>query len=83
MIIGPVIAAYIGDIIPRKKTGLGMSLYQTTVTLDRTIGTMTGGLIVNMYGFNLLFILGSISSFFSLIMSYFFIHDDKHSINEK
>jgi DHA1 family multidrug resistance protein-like MFS transporter len=73
MIISPTVAAYIGDTLSKKRIGLGMGLYQTTLSFDRTMGTMIGGVVVDLASFNGVFLLGAISSMLSLIMSQFFI----------
>jgi MFS family permease len=75
MMIGPAVAAYIGDILPLGKTGLGMGLYQTTLSFDRTVGTMIGGIVSSMIGYEGIFILSSLRSFLSFIITLIYLTD--------
>jgi DHA1 family multidrug resistance protein-like MFS transporter len=75
LIIGTTVAAYIGDILPPKKTGMGMGVYQTTLSFDRTVGTMIGGFISDLAGIQTVFILALISSFLSLVLANFYLED--------
>ncbi len=53
----PGIPAWISEITPVSKSGKYQSLISSTVSIGRAIGPLLGGIIIEAYSYNVLFII--------------------------
>ena len=71
--------AFLGDITKRNKRGLQIGKYNTVVGIFGGISLMLGGLLINRYGFQIIFYIGSFFVFLATSML-FFINEKKSRI---
>ena len=63
----PGIPAWISDITPVSRTGKYQSLISSTVSIGRAIGPLLGGIIIEAYSYNVLFLTAFLLMFITFI----------------
>lgn len=63
----PGIPAWISDITPVSRTGKYQSLISSTVSIGRAIGPLLGGIIIEVYSYNVLFLTAFLLMFITFI----------------
>jgi MFS family permease len=81
-IITPIGLAFLTELLPLQKRGLGLGFYQTFNSSGGMVWGAIGGIIVEYYGFNSIFMIGFISSLISGLSIIFGVQEKSHNILE-
>jgi len=73
-IYGPSVSSYISKVSSRGKVALAFGWYYAFVTIAQVIGQSLSGVMAQGFGYKSLFAVGSILSFFSLILVTYVLH---------
>jgi MFS family permease len=80
-IITPISLAFLTELLPSSQKGLGIGLYNSILRLDSSALGAVGGILVQLYGFNMLFLVGIVASIISSVIILIYI-PEKHKIRE-
>jgi len=80
-IITPISLAFLTELLPPSQKGLGIGLYNSILRLDSSALGAVGGILVQLYGFNVLFLVGIVASIISSVIILIYI-PEKHKILE-